>query len=332
MLLVAILAILSGQDSLVGMERFAKRHHVILNELLGTDFGTVPSESTFRLLLSQLDVAGLESLLRDWMAAQPGASEGLDTLVCDGKTLRGSIAEPSSGAAVFIAQVSPYSQPLGVVIAQATYVSDAGSEPRPCGSCWKRWSSMGSWCRRMCCTPTLLFLSLAQRGVDFLIAVKQSRRKGFQLIRDRRTDGRRVAWRASRDELDHGRDITWTLRAMPAPEWVVEQWPGSATIIAVRSQGVRAGTSVDETRDLGTRLRTGAKILLRHVRQRWLIENSWHWVRNTQLWEDAHRYREENGVQILATLRSTAINVLRLDGICSIAAGMAALLTTSKQC
>jgi hypothetical protein len=38
MLRVAILAILSGQCSLVGMERFAKRHRQPLNELLGTDF------------------------------------------------------------------------------------------------------------------------------------------------------------------------------------------------------------------------------------------------------------------------------------------------------
>jgi hypothetical protein len=128
MLLVAILAILSGQGSLVGMERFAKRHRQTLNELLGTDFGKSPSDSTFRLLLAQLDVAGFETLLRDWMAAQPGVAEGLDTLICDGKTLRGSIAENASGAAKFIAQVSLYSQTLGVAIAQTTYTTDASGE------------------------------------------------------------------------------------------------------------------------------------------------------------------------------------------------------------
>jgi len=52
---------------LVGMERFAKRHRHTLNELLGTDFGKSPSDSTFRLLLAQLDVSGFETLLRDWM-------------------------------------------------------------------------------------------------------------------------------------------------------------------------------------------------------------------------------------------------------------------------
>ena len=99
MLLVAILAILSGQGSLVGMERyscgegfaFAKRHRQTLNELLGTDFTKSPSDSTFRLLLAQLDVPAFETLLQDWMAAQPVVAKGRDTLVCDGKTLRGSI-------------------------------------------------------------------------------------------------------------------------------------------------------------------------------------------------------------------------------------------------
>lgn len=48
-------------------------------------------------------------------------------------------------------------------------------------------------------------------------------------------------------------------------------------------------------------------------------------MRDLPLWEDPHRYRESNGVQILATQRSLAINALRLDGIWSITQGFAAL-------
>ena len=95
---------------------------------------------------------------------------------------------------------------------------------------------------------------------------------------------------------------------MPAPEWVVEQWPGSATIIAVRSHGIGEGKPKDETCDYVSTLQTRAKALLTAIRQRWSIENSWHWVRDVPLREDAHRYREDNGDQILATLRSLAIN------------------------
>ena len=112
---------------------------------------------------------------------------------------------------------------------------------------------------------------------------------------------------------------------MPTPEWVMEQWPGSASIIAVRSHGTRDGKPQDDTRYYVSSLRTGAKALLRAIRQRWSIENSWHWVRDVLLREDAHRYREDNGVQILATLRSLAINALRLEGIWSITEGIAAM-------
>jgi hypothetical protein len=81
-----------------------------------------------------------------------------------------------------------------------------------------------------------------------LIAVKHGRRKGFRLIRDRLTYSRQIPWRTSKREIKRGRDVTWELRAMPAPDWVMEQWPGSATIIAVHSHGIREGKPQDETR------------------------------------------------------------------------------------
>ena len=96
-------------------------------------------------------------------------------------------------------------------------------------------------------------------------------------------------------------------------------------MIAVRGKGSSDGMPTDETRYYVTSLRTGAEALLRHVRDRWSIENSWHWPRDTQLKEDANSYREVNGVQIMATLRSLAMNALRLDGFWSITEGLAAL-------
>jgi hypothetical protein len=52
--------------------------------------------------------------------------------------------------------------------------------------------------------------------------VKHSRRKLSQVIKDRLTYGRKTPWQASNRELKCGRDFTWTLRGMSAPEWVVE--------------------------------------------------------------------------------------------------------------
>lgn len=48
-------------------------------------------------------------------------------------------------------------------------------------------------------------------------------------------------------------------------------------------------------------------------------------VRDTQLREDAHRYRERNGVQVLAGLRTVALNLLRLNRFHSVADGLGAV-------
>ena len=122
------------------------------------------------------------------------------------------------------------------------------------------------------------------------------------------------------------------MRGMSAPEWVAENWPGRAMVLAVRCQGSRDGKPVDATRYYVTSLRTSARALLQNVRDRWSIENSWRWPRDMQPKEDAHRYREVNGVQIMAALRSLTLNALRLDGFWSITEGLAALAHAPKGC
>ena len=78
-------------------------------------------------------------------------------------------------------------------------------------------------------------------------------------------------------------------------------------------------------RKIITNLRISPKALLRLVRQRWAIENQWHWPRDTQLGADAHRYNQRNGVQVLALPRTFALNLLRSNGFHSIRAGLMAV-------
>ncbi len=84
---------------------------------------------------------------------------------------------------------------------------------------------------------------------------------------------------------------------------------------------VRQGKRVEQAHYFLTSLRTAPKALLRHVRQRWSIENSLHWVRDTQLGEDAHRYAHRNGAPLLSFLRTVVMNLLRRAGFRSIRAG-----------
>lgn len=67
---------------------------------LGTQVAKPPLDSTFPVLLAQLDVEGFEAMLQQWIAAQPGVNNPVDTLVCDGKTLRGQLLKSQQGQRV----------------------------------------------------------------------------------------------------------------------------------------------------------------------------------------------------------------------------------------
>ena len=62
-----------------------------------------------------------------------------------------------------------------------------------------------------------------------------------------------------------------------------------------------------------------------------MIIEGWHWIRDTHLHEDAHRYRG-NGAGVMATLQSAALNLLRLAGFQSIRAGILAVMHDTRRC
>ncbi len=133
---------------------------------------------------------------------------------------------------------------------------------------------------------------------------------------------------ATDHEISHGREIAWVLRAKQAPDHIREAWSGTSWIVEVKATGTRDGKPFQASHLFLTSLRTTPKALLRQVRERWSIEG-WHWIRDTQLHEDAHRYRG-NGAGVMATLRTAAMNLLRLAGFQSIRAGMQAVMHDIK--
>jgi hypothetical protein len=129
LLLVALLGILSGCRSSRDLERFARRHREALNQALGLEYKRWPSDATFLYLFNKAHLQGFGQVLQAWMISQiPGGAEGLDQLVCDGKTLRGSAIETEEGTHRFVAQVTVYARALGVALAQKAYDTGESSE------------------------------------------------------------------------------------------------------------------------------------------------------------------------------------------------------------
>ena len=65
LLLVAVLGILSHCQSLRDLERFARRHHVMLGKGVGIELRRPPSDSAFRYFFLQVDVVALRTAIRD---------------------------------------------------------------------------------------------------------------------------------------------------------------------------------------------------------------------------------------------------------------------------
>jgi hypothetical protein len=163
--------------------------------------------------------------------------------------------------------------------------------------------------------------------------VKAIQKTLHRQIRSQFQGNRHIPFVATEQEISHGRDITWALRAKDAPEHIRETWSGTSWVVEVSTTGSRDGKPfqathlayfMQRTSRCDTSLRTTPEALLQQVRERWSIE-SWHWVRDVPLREDDHRYRG-NGAGAMATLRTAALNLLRLSGFQSIRTGMQAVM------
>ncbi|MCX5968546.1 MAG: hypothetical protein NTV57_13075 [Cyanobacteria bacterium] len=70
--------------------------------------------------------------------------------------------------------------------------------------------------------------------------------------------------------------------------------------------------------------------MLRLIRQGWSIGNEWHWARDTQLGEGAHRYVNRTGAPVFSFLRTVVMNLLRRGGYRSIRQGPRELAYENK--
>jgi predicted transposase YbfD/YdcC len=156
-----------------------------------------------------------------------------------------------------------------------------------------------------------------------LLTVKSNQKTLYRQIGSQFQGKRHIPFTASDHEKRHGRDTLWELSAKEAPEHIQENWPGSAWIVEVITDTVKAGGQRTVRRHLFlTSIRTTPDALLRLIRQRWSIENEWHWARDAQLGEDAHRYANRTGAPVFSFLRTIVMNLLRRGGYRSIRQGL----------
>jgi len=111
----------------------------------------------------------------------------------------------------------------------------------------------------------------------------------------------------------HGRRARRTIKAVLAPAWI--GLAGAAQVAQLRRTVTRNGNKAVQVIYLITSDRDAdPATLAAWVRSHWEIENCLHWVRDVTYQEDRSLVRTGNAPRVMATLRSLAISLLRLDG------------------
>ncbi|SDZ49009.1 Transposase DDE domain-containing protein [Saccharopolyspora shandongensis] len=124
-------------------------------------------------------------------------------------------------------------------------------------------------------------------------------------------------------ERSHGRHDTRTLKATELTTGI--GFPGAAQALRLTRTRTdrKTGTRTRETVYAVTSLTTtdaGPEQIAQWLRGHWSIENRLHWVRDVTYDEDRSQIHTGHAPQVMASLRNTAISLLRLAGHTNISA------------
>jgi predicted transposase YbfD/YdcC len=325
-LFLAVGAVLAGARSWAAIAQWARYAEQPLAVC-----GPTPHATTFGRVLAAVDAAALQRALTGWVLArsrarapQPGDGDrprGEDRVVVavDGKTLRGA----RDGHGGHTKLVAVFNHADNLVLSQAE-VAD-GDELAAFPATLDTLPDL----RGIVVTADALHCQrshadyLHRRGAHYLFTVKGNQPTLRRALA-------RLPWAQAPGLLErhvgHGRTESRSIKVIDldgSPEAAL--FPQGARVIKVvrrrRLPGRRKPSveTVYAITSLGHR-DADSRLLAAWIRSHWSVENSLHWVRDVTQGEDHSSVRTGHGPQVMAALRNTSINIIRLRGGTNIAA------------
>jgi predicted transposase YbfD/YdcC len=270
-------------------------------------------ESTFRRAFALVSADVLDRVLGAWLWTRAVQAGGRLVIAIDGKAVRG--AKNKDGKAPHL--VAALAHGIGAVLGQVAV--DAKSNEIPAvRELLKAFTDLAGAVLTIDAMHTqhdTAQLILA-RHADYVMTVKANMPTLYKQLK-------KLPWAripsVSSVSKDHGRRARRTIKVALAPTWV--GFDGAAQVAQLRRTVINKGKKTVEVVYLITSDRSATpETLAAWVRRHWHIENKLHWVRDVSYQEDKSLVRTGNAPRVMASLRSLAISILRLDGHANIAA------------
>ena len=312
LLAVGIAAVIAGSRSFAAIGQWAADAGPEVLAVLGAARGPA-EESTFRRAFALVSPDVLDRVLGAWLHTRAARACLLAVIAIDGKTIRG--ARNKDGKAPHL--VAALAHGIGTVLGQVAV--DAKSNEIPAvRELLKAFADLAGVVLTIDAMHTAGDTAqvILGRGADYVMTVKGNMPTLYRKLK-------KLPWAAvpatSAVSTGHGRRARRTIKVMLVPAWI--EFDGAAQVAQLRRTVTRNGKKTVEVVYLITSDRdAGAAALAAGVRGHWHIENKLHWVRDVTYQEDKSLVRTGNAPRVMASLRSLAISVLRLDGHTNIAA------------
>jgi predicted transposase YbfD/YdcC len=312
LLATGIAAVIAGSRSFAAIGQWAADAGPEVLAVLGAARGPA-EESTFRRAFALVSGDVLDGFLGAWLHTRAARAGGRLVIAIDGKTVRG--ARNKDGKAPHL--VAALAHGIGTVLGQVAV--DAKSNEIPAvRELLKAFTDLAGAVLTIDAMHTQSDTAqvILGRGADYVMTVKGNMPTLHRKLK-------KLPWAAipatSAVSTGHGRRARRTIKVMLVPAWI--GFDGAAQVAQLRRTVTRKGKKTAEVVYLITSDRdAGPATLAAWVRGHWHIENKLHWVRDVTYQEDKSLVRTGNAPRVMASLRSLAISILRLDGHTNIAA------------
>ena len=316
-LLLIIMGTMSGYYGYRPLGDFVESHREALIELLSIPKKRVPSYSTIRRVMLDLNYQDLIDAFNQW-AKQYTVIES-EWLAIDGKSIKGTVTNATNSQQNFIYLVSAFSRKQGIVVNSQQFESKSGSEIKTVQELIKGLDLQGE-------TFTLDALHCQKKtteiiinsGNDYVIAVKKNQPELFTQVVDKVEKSQAVS-SVTEVEITRGRTTSRTVEVYQNTLLLKEGWKGVKTLIKVTRSGTRAERNYEPIVYYISSKTAEAQVFAEGIRGHWQIENQLHWVKDVVLKEDSSPISQKNAALNFSIIRTLILNILRSIGYVSIA-------------
>jgi predicted transposase YbfD/YdcC len=326
-LATAVAAVLTGARSAAAVAEWAADAPQQVLAELGvfrdpfTGVYRAPDESTFRRILAGVDADALDNTVGRWvLASRPVLNSGRQVYSVDGKTLRGS---GTAGAQVHLLAV--LDQHTGTVLGQVD-VDGKTNE-------LTRFQPLLAPHDLTAVVVTADALHTQRqharwlvddKNAAYLFTVKKNQPRLYHQLKT--LPWAKIPIQDETTTRGHGRYDIRRLQAVTCTGALALDFPHALQALRIRRRRLNLATgrwstvTVYAITNLSA-AQAGPADLADWLRGHWAIETLHH-IRDTTYAEDASRIRTGHAPRVMATLRNTAISLLRLTGITTIAAAL----------